>query len=426
VNTFTPVADAYVDAAVPAKNFGSAPQLSIDSSPVRYAYLTFSPSGLTGTVTGAKLRLHTRDADNATSPAGGRVAATNTTGWSESTITHNNRPAATGPTLATLGAVARDTWYELDVTAAVKGNGAVSLALSTPSSDSAYYDSREGGALAPQLEVTRQPVMADQILLAAGDIAACNSPGDEATAALLDTLGGTVATLGDNAYLNGTADEFARCYDPTWGRHKARTRPAAGNHDYRTATGAPYYAYFGAAAGEAGKGYYAYDLGAWHVVVLNSNCAYVSCAAGSPQEQWLRANLAADTHACTLAYWHHPLFTSGADHGNAVETGPLFQALYDARADVVLSGHNHNYERFAPQNPAGVLDTAGGIRQFVVGTGGASHYQFGAVKPNSEVRDATTYGVLRMTLRPGGYDWLFIPESGKVFTDSGNGNCHRA
>jgi acid phosphatase type 7 len=427
--TVLPSADTYVDADQPGRNFGTAAQFTVDTSPAKLAYLRFSLASVTGTVTSARLRLHTRDADNAASPSGGRVAVVSSTTWAETAVTYANRPAI-GATVTTLPAVARDTWYEADVTPAVRNapaGGAVSLALTTTNTDSAYYDSREAGALSPRLIVTTAPAAPTEpqaVVLAAGDIADCGSSGDEAVARLLDTLGGTVASLGDHAYTHGTAQEFAECYHPSWGRHRARTRPAVGNHEYRTANAAPYYAYFGAAAGDPARGYYSYDLAGWHVVVLNSNCAFVACAAGSAQERWLRADLAADGSACTLAYWHHPLFTSGANHGDAVETRPLFQALYDDGADLVLAGHNHNYERFAPQNPAGGLDNARGIRTFVVGTGGASHYGFGTVKPNSQARNADTYGVLRVTLRPGGYDWLFVPEAGRSFTDAGTGSCH--
>ena len=266
----------------------------------------------------------------------------------------------------------------------------------------------------------------DPVLLAAGDIASCASPGDEATAALLDRLGGTIATLGDNVYDSGAPQEFAICYHPSWGRHKSRTRPAAGNHDYGTAAAAGYFAYFGDAAGDPSKGYYSYDLGSWHIVVINSNCAQVGgCGAGSSQEQWLRADLAAHPAACTLAYWHHPRFSSGNAHGSDAELEPIWRALYEHRADVVLSGHEHNYERFAPQDSVGNLDWDRGIRQFVVGTGGRSHYDgFMPVLPHSEVRNGDTFGVLRLTLHPTGYDWQFVPESGKTFTDAGSGTCH--
>ncbi len=261
-------------------------------------------------------------------------------------------------------------------------------------------------------------------LIAAGDIASCGSAGDEATAKVLDKLKGSVATLGDNVYDSGTASEFANCYDPSWGRHKGRTHPAAGNHDYLTAGAAGYFGYFGAAAGEPAKGYYSYKLGAWHIVVINSNCADIGgCGAGSAQERWLRADLASHRARCTLAYWHHPRFSSGP-HGSDTMTQPIWQALYEAGADVVLSGHDHDYERFAPQTPAGTADSRLGIREFVVGTGGRSHYTPGAAIANSQVRNGDTFGVLKLTLKPASYQWQFVPEAGGSFTDSGSGSCH--
>jgi calcineurin-like phosphoesterase family protein len=264
-------------------------------------------------------------------------------------------------------------------------------------------------------------------LVGAGDIADCNVAGDEATARLLDDIPGTVFTAGDNAYDVGSASQFANCYNPTWGRHKARTRPAPGNHDYGTAGASEYYRYFGAAAGEAGKGYYSYDLaqGAWHVIVINSNCSTVACGIGSPQERWLRADLAASRSPCTVAYWHHPRFSS-ADHGSDPALGPIWQALFEGGADLVVAGHDHTYERFAPQRPDAVPDLAFGIRSFVVGTGGRSHYAFKVPLANSEKRDSTSFGVLKLTLRAGSYDWAFVPVAGSQFTDSGSGFCHGA
>jgi hypothetical protein len=266
---------------------------------------------------------------------------------------------------------------------------------------------------------------ADPVLVAAGDISSCANNGDAATANLLDSIAGTVITLGDNAYESGTATEFTNCYDPTWGRSKARTRPAVGNHEYGTAGAAGYYGYFGAAAGDPKKGYYSYDLGAWHIIAINSNCSQVGgCQTGSAQEQWLRSDLAAHPTACTLAYWHHPRFSSG-EHGSTSSMQPIWQTLYDAGADVVLNGHDHDYERFAPQDPAGNADSARGIREFVVGTGGKSHYAISTPITNSEVRNSDTFGVLKLTLHATSYDWQFIPEAGRTFTDSGSGvACH--
>jgi 3',5'-cyclic AMP phosphodiesterase CpdA len=257
------------------------------------------------------------------------------------------------------------------------------------------------------------------VLLAAGDIADCVSPGAEATAKLLDSLPGTVATLGDNAYPRGTAEEYARCYHPTWGRHRARTRPSPGNHEYLTPGAAPYFAYFGAAAGRPGEGWYSYELGSWHVVVLNSEVPH---AADSPQLAWLRADLAAHPARCTLAYWHRPRFSSGP-HGSNAGMAPFWDALYAAGADVVLTGHDHTYERFAPQAPDGRADAARGIRSFVVGTGGRAPYPLPSVAPNSEIRYNATNGILRMELEETGYRWHFIPTTG-AWTDGGSGTCH--
>jgi hypothetical protein len=263
-------------------------------------------------------------------------------------------------------------------------------------------------------------VVAPPVLVGAGDIGVCSLEGDEATAAILDTTPGVVFTAGDNAYPDGTPGDFTRCYAPSWGRHRLRTRPTPGNHDYRVPDGAGYHAYFGPQAGLEGAGYYSWDFAGWHIIALNSN---IPMAAGSPQEQWLRADLARHATRCTLAYWHHPRFSSG-QHGGSTEPQPLWEALYDAGADVVIVGHDHTYERFAPQTPSGAPDRARGIRQFVAGTGGAAHYKFRGTVPNSAVRDNTSWGVLRLTLRPNGYDWKFIPVAGATFTDAGTGECH--
>ena len=273
---------------------------------------------------------------------------------------------------------------------------------------------------------TAPPAGGHPVLVGAGDIAVCASGADEATAALLDAIPGTVFTLGDNVYDNGTAAEFRDCYGPSWGRHRARTRPSAGNHEYHTRLASGYFGYFGAAAGDPEKGYYSYDLADWHVVVLNSNsdCTTIGCDANSPQLRWLRADLQANAKPCTLAYWHHPRFNSGEDHGNDVHVATFWQVLYDLHVDVVLNGHEHIYERFAPQTPDGVADPAHGIRQFTVGTGGRAFYPIGAIQANSEVRRNDTHGVLKLTLRPGAYDWQFVPVAGKTFTDAGTGSCH--
>jgi len=280
----------------------------------------------------------------------------------------------------------------------------------------------------------------DPVVAAAGDIACDpadpNFNGGNGTAsycrqmATSDLLVGAglsaVLLLGDDQYENGSLAKFQASYDPSWGRVKAITRPAPGNHEYNTAAAAGYYAYFGAAAGDPSKGWYSFDLGAWHVVVLNSNCAAVGgCGAGSPQEQWLRADLAAHPGVCTLAAWHHPRFSSGT-HGNDPAADAFWRALYDAGADVVLNGHDHVYERFDPQDPDGLADPARGIREFVVGTGGKNQTPFGTIRANSAARSTGTFGVLRLTLRPAGYDWQFLPAAGGSYADAGSVPCHRA
>jgi hypothetical protein len=265
----------------------------------------------------------------------------------------------------------------------------------------------------------------DPVLVGAGDIASCSSSGDEATAKLLSGIPGTVYTTGDNVYEDGTASEFADCYDSSWGRYKARTRPSVGNHEYQTPKASGYFGYFGAAAGDPDKGYYSYDLGGWHVISLNSMCEEVGgCGAGAPMVTWLKNDLAANPTRCTLAYFHHPLFSSGSEHGNDPKMRPSWDALYAAGAEVVLNGHDHDYERFGPQTPDGDADPSGGIREFVVGTGGNSLYAFLPPQPNSQVRNVNTYGVLKLTLHPDSYEWKFVPVAGKTFTDSGSDNCH--
>ena len=278
---------------------------------------------------------------------------------------------------------------------------------------------------APTSAVTTPAHEAEAVILAAGDIASCSSSGDEATAALLAAEPkAVVVTLGDNVYDRGRPGEFADCFGPSWGASLSRTRPSPGNHDYATNGAGGYFGYFGEAAGDRTKGYYSYDAGSWHVVSLNSNCSAVSCAAGGAQEQWLRADLATSPGRCTLAYWHHPRFSSGRTHGSSTAVAPLWKALYDAGADLVLAGHEHNYERFGPLDPSGRIDEERGVRSFVVGTGGRSHYAFGSELTGSEARNHDTFGVLRLTLFEGHFDWAFVPVAGKVFTDSGSAPCH--
>ena len=263
------------------------------------------------------------------------------------------------------------------------------------------------------------------VLVGAGDIALCREQGDEGTAELLETIPGTIFTTGDNAYHEGTPEEYDECYDASWGRHRHRTRPTPGNHEYRTPNAEGYFEYFGDAAGEPGEGWYSYELGDWQVIALNSNCDHIDggCEEGGAQLEWLREELAARDAVCTAAYWHHPRFGSGR-HGSDRDVAPFWEALYEAGADVVIAGHDHLYERFAPQDPEARADPERGIRQFVVGTGGADFYEFEEIQPNSEMRNNDTHGVLKLTLRADSYDWEFVPVEGGTFTDSGSGDCH--
>jgi hypothetical protein len=236
---------------------------------------------------------------------------------------------------------------------------------------------------------------------------------------LLDRLDGTVFTAGDNAYPNGSAEDFQRCYDPGWGRHRGRTRPSPGNHDYNSGSGTAYFDYFGGNAGPAGVGYYSYPVGPWQVISLNSESP---TGPGSPQYDWLRRELSGHPARCTAVYWHRPLFSSG-NHGDNPDMRELWRALYAADVDLVINGHDHIYERFAPQDAEGRFEPDRGIREFIVGTGGASLYGFASAHANSEIR-AAAWGVAVFTLFDGGYRWEFVPVDGQTFHDSGAGSCH--
>src|SRR6266571_3090638 len=258
-------------------------------------------------------------------------------------------------------------------------------------------------------------------LIGAGNIARCDRTNDEATAAVLDGyLSATVFTAGDNVNGNASLTNYTTCYGPTWGRHKDRTRPSVGEKDYKTANAAGYNQYFGAAGGPLGSYYYSYDLGAWHVMVLNDQ---ISMAVGSPQELWLRNEMATNTKKCTLAYWHRPRFSSTGTN-NLAAVKPLWDALYAYGADVVVNAHYTVYERFAPQSPTAVADPVSGIREFIVGTGGLNLQNPGAPRANSEVRNGVTYGALLLTLDTLSYSWQFVPIAGQTFTDAGSTGCH--
>ncbi len=279
-------------------------------------------------------------------------------------------------------------------------------------------------ALCLWLAASAGPARGDEVtVLAAGDIARCGlgrvaHSGAAATAKLLDGITGTILALGDLAYEDGKLEEFERCYAPTWGRHKARTYPVPGNHDYGRGKNDPagYFVYWRARAEEPGKGYYSFDLGDWHLIALNSN---IETGPGSAQETWLARDLAATKARCILAFWHHTPFSSGT-RANDTRMRPLLRRLHGAGLSVVLAGHDHFYERFAAQGPDGRLDPKRGFRAFTVGTGGGRRYEFGEIEPNSRFQYAEAWGVLRLTLRASEYSWEFVAVDGRRL-DGDNG-----
>ena len=431
------VADTYVSEASPNATNGTSTRLRVDGSPLVRSYLRFDVSGVSGTVESATLRLHPTSA----SKSGFRAHPVDDTGWSETALTWNSAPPI-GPAVGSSGPAATETPVSIDVTALVDGNGLLSLALTTPGTTAISLGSREDASRTPQLIIETSDPADDPLIAAAGDVAcdpsSTNFNGGFGTATecrqrytsdlLLAQPFDAVLALGDLQYETGEAADFLASYDPSWGRVMDITRPVPGNHEYGTPGASGYYDYFNGAgiavgrAGDRSKGYYSFDLGSWHVVALNSNCSVVPCAAGSTQEQWLRADLAANPAQCTLAYWHHPRFSSG-QHGSLAQTTAFWAALDDAGADVVLVGHDHDYERFAPQDEAGVANPQG-IKQFVVGTGGRSLRPFPTVAPNSEFRDATSFGVLALELHSSSYDWQFLAAAGSTLQDSGSTDCH--
>ncbi len=265
---------------------------------------------------------------------------------------------------------------------------------------------------------------ADPVLIGAGDIAMCGRPGSGQTAQILAKNPGTVIAVGDNAYPDGAPADYTNCYDPTWGAFKGKTFAVPGNHDYTTANASGYFAYFGSKAGDPAQGWYSFNVGAWHILAINSNCSAVGgCNTGSPQETWVKSDLAASTAKCTLAFWHHPYYSSGRN-GDFTQMGAIWQDLYNAGAEIVVSGHDHDYERFAPQDASGTKDTARGITQFVVGTGGSDFTPLVfPLQPNSVTQLENVFGVLKLILHPTSYTWQFIPISG-TFKDSGTVACH--
>jgi len=422
--------DTVVDNEAPDTNFGDAPVLEIeqDGTDTRRALIGFDvteiPEG--AAIASATLALFQIDA----SEEGALVSFVDGE-WTETETTWSSAPPVGAPITPLAGGLGAAV-AEVDVTAAVAGNGKASFYLSTESDDGLDFDSREG-ATPPTLVITLAEEGASgsgrgTVLVGAGDIASCDSDGDEMTADLLDQVvaeadDAVVFTAGDNAYEDGSEASFTNCYDPSWGRHREITRPAVGSREYRTAGAAPYFAYFGEAAGDPAEGYYSYNFAGWHIIVINSNCAEIGgCEAGSPQELWLRQDLVDHSTSCTLAYWHQPLFSSRSG-GTNPEMLPIFTALDEADADVVISGNDHFYERFLPQDPEGSEDEDG-ITQFTVGTGGRSLDEFLGPSPNSATRFNESFGVLALSLYSGGYDWDYVTPPGTPFTDRGSAACH--
>jgi len=525
VLVFPPAADTYIQSDLLTSIFGSSNQIIVDNSPVRNTLLKFTVSGVgMRPVLSAKLRIYCIDS----SPFGGEFHRVADTTWSEGAVNWNNAPAADTGSFASLGKVTASTWYEINVTSLITGDGTFSFKALSTSTDGAYYSSKEGAAgFAPQLVITTSiltptstaivadtstsivtatptsdpatptdtfvstatstytpsvdptstdtlipsntptdtptsspsamptftpaftptntslptdsptppPSGSDPSIMAAGDIICntltTNSSGCQQMAVsqiVVDQQPAAALILGDLCH-TPSVNCFDNYFNPSWGRLFSIAHPTTGNHDYLVSGAVYYFDYWngiGNSAGPAGnrsQGYYSFDIGAWHLIALNSQCGDAGgCSSGSPQYLWLQQDLQDHPNLCTLAYYHIPVFSSG---GRA-ETNmrQIYTLLYNNNVDVVLDGHDHIYERFAPQDPNGLADPLRGIREFIAGTGGANHTSIAAIQPNSEVRNTDTFGALKLTLHPDGYDWQFMPIPGKTFTDAGTALCH--
>lgn len=424
-----PVADAYVKASTPRTNYGATKALGVDARPVMRTYIRFQLGLLNASVVRARLRLYTRSR----SAHGFAVRAIRRNRWRERGITFRTAPPPRA-TIASSGGVRARVWTGVDVTRFVRGKRVVSFAVTTRARLGTLLLASRESRFSPRLEIETQAGSGSAdiqgTVIAAGNIAGCRTNGDEATAALVAGMpGGRVATLGNHAYPAGTPAEFANCYRPSWGRFVERTSPALGMREYDTPGAAGYVGFFGGVLASYGptaadptRGYYSYELGSWHVVVLNTKCRLAGCTPGSPQFEWLRADLAAHPTSCTLAYGHRARFSS-RDPEN-VFLDPIWRLLYENGVEVALAGHGREYERFAPQSASGAPDPARGIRQFVVGTGGIGARSTGMPIGNSDIRSGDTLGVLELRLRTTGYEWRFVPVAGKSFSDTGSASCH--
>lgn len=474
-------ADAWVDEDRRNKNYGGTSTLRVLDQ-MRLSYMRFKVPALPAgeQVVGATLRLSAKSASNCTLGVEILQAASNT--WGESAITWTNQPGVTG------GVLASATWStggykEFDVTAAIIGQGPVSFAIrhaqGCDPTGEAVFSSREAGSNRPELLVetgssepapkpscgdgidndgdgridfpadpgctsatdtdeTDAPTTGTKTLAAAGDIVCGpltagyggSDPTECQHRATADLLSGAdaVVPLGDLQYPDGTLGDFNQAYDPSWGRHAARTYPVPGNHEYHTPGARGYFDYWsskGRPTGVAGNGYYSFDLGSWHVIALNTSAGCTSgppCAEGSPQNNWLETDLANTTENCIVAYWHAPLFSSGV-HGDSLNGKPFWIDLYAAGADLVLNGHEHNYQRYAKQTPTG-QKASNGIRQFVVGTGGRQLTDLGAPDPTLEVGNDTDFGVLKLTLESNSYSWRYVRVGGAVLDSGGPVACN--
>lgn len=461
----TPVADSHVQADFPTNNYGTSTTLRVDGSPVSVAYLKFDVQGLASAPTRATLKVFV-PISSTTSINASHVADTT---WSETGLTWNNRPAPTAPSIPSPTPIAAGSFLSYDVTSMVTGNGLVAFAIDTASATSKSLPSRENATVAdrPQLVIdsattttttappttttTAPPTTTtappgDPVIAVSGDVACgtteANYNGGLGTAdachmkqtsdLVLAMAPQQVFALGDLQYNSGSAADFAVSYQNSWGRFKAITHPVVGNHEYGTSGAGGYFGYFGNAASprqpgcvKSCDGYYSFDVGGWHVAVISSECdrinGGVGCAAGSPQQQWLDADLAAHPTGCTAVLTHRPRWASNSFASADIQ--PLVDVMGARGVDLLLAGHAHSYERFAPQNAAGQADP-NGIREIVVGTGGRDSQGFGTIVANSLVHKNKIFGVLKLTLHPGGYDWAFVPDPSTPFADSGSGTCH--
>jgi hypothetical protein len=438
--TLGPVADTYVQADVPTSNFGTATSVKVDGSPVTVSYLKFNVTGLSGAPTKATLKVF-KSTSTSTAITLKPVADTS---WSETGLNYNNRPAVGTTTITPPTPWGTDVWLSYDVTSLVTGNGLVSFALDTTSSTSKSLPSREASTNQPQLVLesgTSSTSSGSTVIAVGGDVACgtteANYNGGAGTTSacrmkqtsdlVLAMNPARVFALGDLQYNCGALSDFNVSYNNSWGRFKDRTNPAVGNHEYGTSNAGGYFAYFGNAAAPS-LGYYSFNVAVgtsnWHIAVINSECTRigggVGCANGSPQQKWLDADLAANATKCTAVLSHRPRWSSNSFASPDIQ--PLVDVMYAHHVDLLLTGHAHDYERFAPQNAAG-QPAGDGIREIIVGTGGRDSQGFGTVAANSVVHKNQIFGVMKLTLTPTGYTWQFVPDPTTPFADSGSGTC---